>query len=83
MSIIDYLSAQQIRAPLAIAPPGGFPVTERAAKSFFSSAITYTGVLPPDAPQPGIMDWMRKHQIAVLLTSASLFLLAIMRQKQR
>ena len=82
MNFIDQLTAQQISAPLQIAPPGGFPVSERAAQSFFASAITYTGVLPPDAPQPRIMDWLRQHQTAVLATSGALFVFAIMKQKR-
>jgi len=71
---IAMLSEQQIQAPLLQPPPEGFPVEQQYAIS--DARITYQ--LPQTA---GILDWIRKHQTAVVLTAGALFVLAITKKR--
>jgi len=70
---IAMLSEQQIQAPL-LQPPPPFPVAEQYALT--DARITYQ--MPQAA---GILDWLRQHQTAVLLTAGALFVLALAKKR--
>ena len=70
---IAMLSEQQIQAPL-LQPPPPYPVTQQYAIS--DAKVTYQ--LPQAA---GILDWLRQHQTAVLLTAGALFVLALAKKR--
>jgi len=72
--IIEQLSREQVTAPVLIAPPGGFPVTERS--EITDARITYHATV-----NSSLMDWLRRHQTVVIAVAAGLLVLAVLKKR--
>jgi len=66
--LIEWLTGQQIQAPLLHAPPS-FPVEEQA--EITGARITY------QLPAGDWLDWLKQNQVWVFAAAAGLFLVAI------